>query len=153
MVETLFLELVRSFVYDRFALDPVAATVAGVHEHDHEYGDHTAAGYAARRAFSESSLTRFERAGGEELDPAQRIDRDLILAELRGERALHSFERWRRDPGLYPGLITRGAYYLVTREFTRVEERLALCGERLAQAPAVLDAARANLDPARVPVA
>ena len=63
MVETLFVELVRSFVYDRFAQDPVSATVAGVHAHDHEYGDHTAAGYAARREFSESSLRRFEEAG------------------------------------------------------------------------------------------
>src|SRR5690349_15256751 len=130
MVETLFVELVRSFVYDRYALDPVAATVAGVHTHDHEYGDHTAAGYAARREFSESSLQRFEEAG-EGLSPVQEVDRDLILAELRGERALVAFERWRRDPGLYPGLVTRGAYYGVTRDFAQIEERLALVTERL----------------------
>src|ERR1700741_5047114 len=138
MVEPLFLELVRSFVYDRFALDPVSATVAGVHTHDHEYGDHTAAGYAARREFSESSLRRFEEAG-EGLSPNQEIDRDLILAELRGERALSTFERWRRDPGLYPGVVTRGAYYGLTRENAQLEERLALVTERLEQAPAVLD--------------
>ncbi|HYK97392.1 MAG TPA: DUF885 domain-containing protein [Candidatus Acidoferrales bacterium] len=150
MVETLFVELVRSFVYDRYALDPVAATVAGVHAHDHEYGDHTAAGYAARREFSESSLQRFEEAS-EGLSPAQQVDRNLILAELRGERALVAFERWRRDPGLYPGLVTHGAYYGVTRDYAQVEERLALVTERLEKAPALLDAGRANLDPARVP--
>ena len=33
-----------------------------------------------------------------------------------------------------------------------MEERLALLGERLAEAPAALDAARANLDPALVPI-
>ena len=151
MVETLFIELVRSFVYDRFGLDPVTATVAGVHAHDHEYGDHTAAGYAARRAFSESSLQRFEEAG-EGLSPAQEIDRELILAELRGDRALHSFERWRRDPVMYPSMITRGAYYTVNRDFAQLEERLALTAERLAQAPALLETARENLDPTRVPV-
>ena len=150
MVETLFVELVRSFVYDRFALDPVAATVAGVHTHDHELGDYSADGFAARRAFAEQWLTRLEEAG-EGLSPAQEIDRDLMLAELRGERALFAFERWRRDPTLYAGVITRGAYYGVMREYSPMEERLALLAERLAQAPALLDAARANLDPKRVP--
>ena len=43
-----FIELVRQFVYDRFALEPVAATVAGVHQHDHELGDFTADGFARR---------------------------------------------------------------------------------------------------------
>src|SRR5438067_2835800 len=151
MVETLFVELVRSFVYDRFALDPVSATVAGVHAHDHELGDLSANGFAARRSFSEEWLARMTEAS-EGLSPAQEIDRDLILAELRGERALFGFERWRRDPGLHPSVITRGAYYGVTREYAPMEERLALLAERLAQAPAALDAARANLDPGRVPV-
>src|SRR2546430_907037 len=150
MVETLFVELVRSFVYDRFALDPVSATVAGVHAHDHELGDLTAEGFAARRAFSEEWLTRL-RDVGEGLSPAQEIDRDLMLSDLRGDRALFAFERWRRDPGLYPSIITRGAYYGVTREYSPMEERLALLAERLAHAPAALDAARANLDPRRVP--
>src|SRR5438045_5633374 len=151
MVETLFVELVRSFVYDRFALDPVAATVAGVHTHDHELGDLTATGFAARRTFSEEWRTRLG-AAGEGLSPAQEIDRDLMLSDLRGERALFAFERWRRDPGLYPSVVTRGAYYGVTREYSPMEERLALLAERLGQAPAALDAARANLDPKRVPV-
>ena len=150
MVETLFVELVRSFVYDRFALDPVSATVAGVHAHDHELGDLTAEGFAARRAFSEEWLTRL-RDVGEGLSPAQEIDRDLMLSDLRGDRALFAFERWRRDPGLYPSIITRGAYYGVTREYSPMEERLALLAERLAHAPAALDTARANLDPRRVP--
>ncbi len=150
MVETLFIELVRSFVYDRFALDPVAATVMGIHTHDHELGDFTEQGFGERRAFAEEWLGRFTDAN-EGLTPAQEVDRDLIIAELRGEVALHDFERWRRDPGVYSGVITRGAYYGILREYSLMEERLALLAERLAQAPAVLDAGRANLDPARVP--
>ena len=81
-----FIELVRQFVYDRFALEPTAATVAGVHQHDHELGDFTSAGFAARRAFSEEWLARFEGVD-EALFPQQEIDRELILSELRGERA------------------------------------------------------------------
>ena len=150
MSDPSFTELARQFVYDRFALEPVAATIAGVHLHDHTLGDLTAAGFAARRAFTEEWIGRLEEER-DGLGVAQEIDRDLILSDLRGERATAGFERWRRQPGLYSDLITRGAYYALLRQQAPLEERLALLAERLAEAPAVLDAARANLDPARVP--
>jgi uncharacterized protein (DUF885 family) len=151
MVGTLLDELARTFVFDRFALEPVAATVMGVHEHDHRLGDLTADGFAARRAFTEEWLGRVESVAEDELTDAQRVDKALVLADLRGERALHSFERWRRQPGLYSDLITRGAYYALLRTHTRVEDRLATLAERLAEAPAALEAARANLEPSLVP--
>jgi uncharacterized protein (DUF885 family) len=150
VVETSFTELVRQFVYDRFALEPVAATVAGVHTHDHELGDLSAAGFAQRRAFSEEWLTRFEQVT-EGLSPAQEVDRELLISDLRGERATASFERWRRNPGTYSDLITRGAYFALLRTHAPLEERLATLAERLAQAPAALDHARENLDPHLVP--
>ena len=125
--------------------------MAGVHDHDHLLGDFTADGFAARRAFYEeweSKLTGHE----EQLTASAEVDRDLILSEIRGERALFAFERWKRSPGLYSDVITRGAYYTLLREYSTMEERLALLAERLAAAPAALEAARANLDPALVPV-
>jgi len=149
-MDTSFTELVRQFVYDRFALEPVAATVAGVHTHDHELGDLSAAGFARRRAFTDEWLSRLEQVS-EGLSPAQDVDRELILSDLRGERALHSFERWRRSPGLYSDVITRGAYFALLRTHAPLEERLALLAERLAQAPAALDHARENLDPKLAP--
>ncbi|HKW78124.1 MAG TPA: DUF885 domain-containing protein [Candidatus Limnocylindria bacterium] len=152
MSETSFIELARQFVYDRFALEPVAATVAGYHEHDHRLGDLTADGFAQRRAFSQEWLARFEAFDTEGLAPAQDVDRQLILTELRGERALLPFERWKRQPGLYSDLITRGAYFALLREHAPIAERLAVLAERLAEAPAALESARANLDPALVPV-
>ena len=152
MVETLpFVDLVRTFVYDRFALDPVAATIAGVPQYDHQLGDVTAAGWAKRREFAEGWLARVEALQTADLGAAQLIDRELLLADLRGERALAGFERWRRDPGIYSDLVTRGAYYALLRENAPIEERLAVLAERLAQAPAALDAGRANLDPTLVP--
>ncbi len=150
MADIPFTETVRQFVYDRFALEPVAATVAGVHQHDHTLGDLTADGFAARQAFTEDRIRSFEEER-ESLSIAQEVDRELILSDLRGERALLGFARWRRQPGLYSDLITRGAYYALLRGSSPMEERLALLAERLTGAPAVLKAARANLDPALVP--
>ncbi|MEX2047681.1 MAG: DUF885 domain-containing protein [Chloroflexota bacterium] len=142
---------VKTFLDDRFALEPVAATVMGNHSHDHRLGDFSAAGFAARDALTEDWLRRFTSMGEDSLDPYQKVDRDLVLAELRGEHALQSFERWRRQPSLYSDAITRGAYYTLLRGYSTVEDRLAMLAERLAEAPAALDAARENLDAARVP--
>jgi uncharacterized protein (DUF885 family) len=151
MVGTLLEATVKTFLDDRFALDPVAATVMGNHAHDHRLGDLSAGGFAARNAFIDESLRRFDGMSEESLDPYQKVDRHLVLSELRGEKALQPFERWRRQPSLYSDLITRGAYYILLRGYSTIEDRLAMLAERLAEAPAALDAARANLDPARVP--
>src|SRR5205823_8137493 len=96
-------------------------------------------------------ISRFEAFTENELFPAERVDRGLILADLRGDRAVRSFERWRRQPTLYSDPITRGAYYAFLREHAPLAERVATLAERLAQAPAALEAAKANLDPALVP--
>ena len=151
MVGTLLEATVKTFLDDRFALEPVAATVMGSHAHDHRLGDLTANGFAARNEFVDDWLRRFTGMGEDSLDPYQRVDRLLVLSELRGEKALQPFERWRRQPSLYSDLITRGAYYILLRGYSGPEDRLAMLAERLAEAPAALDAARANLDPARVP--
>src|SRR5687767_5991471 len=144
-----FAELVRSFVDGRFALDPVAATIAGVHDHDARLGDFSADGFAERDAFAQTWLQRFESAATDV--PAERTDRELLVAELRGQHAVQPFERWRRDPGLYSDAITRGAYYALIREEGPQDERLHALAARLEEAPAALDAARSNLDPDRVP--
>lgn len=151
MVGTLLEATLKTFLDDRFALEPVAATVMGNHAHDHRLGDLTADGFAARNAFTAEWLKRFDGMGDDSLDPYQKVDRLLVLSELRGERALEPFERWRRQPSIYSDLITRGAYYILLRGYSTLEDRLAMLAERLAEAPAALDAARANLDPARVP--
>src|SRR5258705_10753148 len=106
MAYSSFTELVRQFVYDRFALEPVAATIAGVHQYDHTLGDLTADGFAARQSFTLDWIARFEEEH-ETLSASQEIDRDLILSDLRGERAMQGFDRWRRLPGLYSQRITR----------------------------------------------
>ncbi|TMC78701.1 MAG: DUF885 domain-containing protein, partial [Chloroflexi bacterium] len=111
----------------------------------------SADGFGERDRFSEDWLARFEAVEDVELSPFERVDRDLILAELRGERALRPFARWRRQPTLYSDTITRGAYYAFLREHAPLAERVATLAERLAEAPAIIEAAEANLDPALVP--
>src|SRR5438034_10297149 len=127
------------------------ASMAGIHTHAYRLGHFTADGFAARDRFNDDWLTRFEAFTENEIFPAERADRALILADLRGERAVRAFARWRRQPTVYSDSITRGAYYAFLREHAPLAERVATLAERLAQAPAALEAAKANLDPAVVP--
>jgi uncharacterized protein (DUF885 family) len=142
---------VDAFVHDRFALDPTAATIAGIHDHDARLADLSEDGFAARDAFTDRWLHVFGSHDEASLAPADRTDLRLILGELRGQRALRPFERWRRQPSLYSDAITRGAYYALIREEGDLETRLGALAERLAQAPRALKHAVANLDADRVP--
>jgi len=141
----------EAFVRERYALDPTAATIAGVHDHDHRLADLTAGGFAARDAQGDRALAEFAAVDASALEPAERTDLALILAELRGDRAVRDFARWRRQPSLYSDAIIRGAYYALLRSGSSPEPRLLALADRLEQAPAALEAAIANLDGALTP--
>jgi len=139
------------FVRDRYALDPTAATIAGLHDHDAELADLSLDGFAARDAFVDRWLHVFEAHDPSAWSATDRTDLALVLGELRGEKALRPFERHVRQPSLYSDAITRGAYYALIREEGDAETRLGALAERLEQAPAALRHAVTNLDPERVP--
>jgi uncharacterized protein (DUF885 family) len=146
-----FEQQVEAFVRDRYALDPTAATIAGLHDHDARLADLSADGFAAREAFTDRWLHVFESHDGTTWPAAARTDLALVLGELRAEQAVRPFERHVRQPSLYSDAITRGAYYALIREDGDVDTRLGALAERLEQAPAALRHAVANLDPDRVP--
>src|SRR5436190_5054572 len=149
--EPAFRQQLEAFVRDRYALDPTAATIAGIHEHDAKLADLSLEGFAARDAFTDRWLRAFESRDRSSLSATDRTDLGLVLGELRGEKALRPFERHARQPSLYSDAITRGAYYALIREEGDPETRLGALAERLEQAPAALRHAVANLDPDRVP--
>ncbi len=146
-----FAATVERHVRERYALDPVAATAAGIHDHDDRMPDLSARGFAERDAFVDRWISTLDGTVPQKMWPVERTDRDLLLADLRGQRDLRSFERWRRDPGLYANAVVRGAYYLLIREETPLEERLAKLATRLGRTGAALAAARDNVDTDRTP--
>jgi len=146
-----FRALAARFVAERYALDPVAATAAGIHRHDHRMPDMTGPGFADRDAFVDRWVTELEAVPPQDLGPVERTDRALILADLRGQKAVREFARWRRDPGMYSNAVIRGAYYPLIRETLGLEDRLPRLAQRLGHAGDVLAAARENIDPDRTP--
>ncbi len=146
-----FRALAARHVAERYELDPVAATAAGIHDHDHRMPDLTGPGFGDRDAFVDRWITELEAIAPQDLGPLERTDRALLLADLRGQKAVREFARWRRDPGLYANAVIRGAYYPLIRETLVLEDRLQRLAQRLAHAGDVLAAARENIDPDRTP--
>ena len=143
--------LVARHVKERYAMEPVAATAAGIHDHDHRMPDMSGPGFGDRDAFVDRWVTELEAVAPQDLGPLERTDRALLLADLRGQKAVRDFARWRRDPGMYSNTVIRGAYYALIRETLVLDERLGRLAERLGHTADVLAAGRENIDPDRVP--
>ena len=137
---------VDAFLAEYFALQPVAATLAGSHDFDGLWPDVSAAGRAEWLAYVERWRTELAGFGDDVLDADEGVDRDLLLgvldAERFGETELRE-DAW--SPMAWVYLIGEGFFTLVAREFAPLAERLASVASRAEGLPAVVDGAREAL--------
>ena len=126
-----FAARVDAFLAEFFALHPLTATTAGMHDHDAEWPDVTEAGRMRRLEFYDRWLTE--------------------LAEYRfGETELRE-ETW--NPIAWVYMLGDGLFTLIAREFAPLETRLTSITGRIEAIPAVLGAAREALGSGERPVA
>ncbi|HEU0129412.1 MAG TPA: DUF885 domain-containing protein [Mycobacteriales bacterium] len=129
--------------------NPVAATALGVDGHDGRLPDLTAEAFAAKAADEDAWLARFAALPDDELNPDERIDRDLAVSTLRGSQLERDWAVWRRNPDTYTAPALNGVFLLFLHGAGRDAGELAHAAvERLRATPALLAAGRANLDPA-----
>jgi uncharacterized protein (DUF885 family) len=138
--------LLDEYVTWYFDNHPIGASTLGAQGYDDRLDDFSAAGFEARRAGREQWLRRFEAVDGEpDLDDG--IDRDLVVAFLRGERVLDEWPLWKRDPVHYLTSVFASLYQPFLHRLRPDAELVASAVERLRQVPTALSALRANLDP------
>jgi uncharacterized protein (DUF885 family) len=129
-------------VFDTF---PTAATVFGRHEHDGRLEVLTSDrldDFTRRLAELRRRVTAVGPADEEEA-----VDRDALAASISEALLAEEIERpWRRNPFEAATAVPASILLLVARDFAPLEQRLADAAERLEQAPAFLDRARALLD-------
>lgn len=144
--------IIEGYLDLRWQLDPVAATAAGVHEHDPRLADRSAAGVRAMAAAIRAFASSLEEGEAETVDEA--IDQTAALNAARTD--LQVLERWRpfaRDPGWHLRHLLDGLFYLLLTVPDDPEARTAALVARLEAAPGFLQAAREALtDPAPVHV-
>jgi uncharacterized protein (DUF885 family) len=141
-----FSDQVEAFFTEFFALNPLAATAAGMHDHDGSWPDLGDAGRVARLAFAARWAAVFEAFPGVDLDRDQAVDRSLLLLvldELRFEDEQLRQLAW--DPLEWVYVMGAGIFPLVAREFAPLAERLASIAGRLEGLPALVDDARESL--------
>lgn len=131
---------------------PVRATGLGVHEHDARLPSYDRASVQGRIDDLLDLLSRLERIQVTVLEHDRRWDYVILDFGLRAELLeLEETRRWATDPRLYTGALASGVSSLAQRQFAPVDERVRSLTARMAAAPDLLAAARANLrNPPRI---
>jgi hypothetical protein len=123
------LDVVERFLECHFRLNPVDATFAGVHAHDHQLPDWSPAGLD--RAVGEMLLLRAmlpgdAQRGGDVATPGSTAEIDRRLADAALEIRIAEFSGphfHRGNPSLWAGEAIFGIIALMTREFAPIEDR------------------------------
>jgi uncharacterized protein (DUF885 family) len=132
--------------FDRwFAYYPTQASGAGLHEYDPLLGPRDRASIETYIADLRAIEDRFEAMDAAALSPSERLDRDLILREVRGDLFwLDDVGTWRKDPRYYAGQWDLTLLLLL--DYAPLEERANAVVSRLERFPALIESARANLE-------
>lgn len=130
-----FAELAAAFLRDEHEASPVAASRLGLTEYDHRADDLSEAAFVQRTRASADWLARFEAVPAADLDAAARIDRDLLLAVLRGRAVMADWQMWRRQPDAYLGPGLSGVFALFLHRLRPEAELVRAAAARLRAVP------------------
>ena len=145
-----FERIARDYYRRYLALHPEEATQLGDHRFDRRSADPSKTGIAADRALYRGTLAALERMPASSLPIEDAVDRDILAVDLHARLFdLDVLQTWRWQVTDYSP--TQGVYVLLARDYAPLRQRLAAANERLKAIPAIVRAARANLDrPPRV---
>ena len=142
-----FDSLAAATLEDYYRRNPTTATYLGIHKYDGQLEDLSQAAIAA-----EAQALHGFRDRTAAIDPAtltldRQLDREQLLGAIDSQLLTNEVIRmWARDPDRYSSNLTRTAFIMIKRSFAPPEERMRLLIARENRMPAVLAAARANLD-------
>ncbi|HET9752279.1 MAG TPA: DUF885 family protein, partial [Myxococcales bacterium] len=145
-----FEALARRYVEDLLARAPETATRLGDHRGDARLNDYTQEGVGKELEADKAALGELSGIDARALSPEDSIDLRILRNRLEAQvYALETLREWQWNPLRYnPG---EAIHALVARDFAPAEERLRSAIGRLGAVPAVVAAAKANLqNPPRV---
>jgi uncharacterized protein (DUF885 family) len=145
------IQLIDDFLANEWELSPVRATSVGLTDYDERLDDMSAEAFHRRDGDAAEWLRRFESTADEGLSATQQIDRDLVVAMLRGRLIQADWQGWRRDPMVYSAPIMDGLFTLFLHRLRPDRELVDAAVARLEQVPRALEQGRANLDPGLAP--
>ena len=135
-----------------FKYDPAQATAVGFHQYDTNLPSMTAAEIESQAA----ALHKFEQEvatfGAAGLSALAAADRDLLLAQIRGQLlTLEVVRPWEKNPDVYSSGVSSAIFLIMSRSFAPPAERLKAVIAREKLVPLLFQSARENLkNPPRV---
>jgi uncharacterized protein (DUF885 family) len=149
MIETvrLFGALREEFVEVTLRHNPVAATMAGIHDYDALLPDDSPDGVRERGAWLRDFDQRLvATVPWQDLPTEHRVDFAIMRSKVAAMQAdLEELKRHARYPAMYSEAALNGLFLLMARPFAPLEERKEPILARLMAIPDYLKAARANL--------
>ncbi len=148
-----FAALAKRYLSEMLALQPISATQLGDHRFDAEVDDVSAMGRVRRNALSRSLLAQAQTFLPGDLSRENQVDLALLKNQLRYELWTDQvLQSWAWDPQIYSSLAGGALYSLMARDYAPLPDRMRAAVARMGKLPALLAQARAELQPARVPL-
>ena len=138
--------LVEEFIPSHMAQRPLDAVALGWHQYDGGFPSLERSALVAEQARLARYEAEFAAIEDRRLSPAQHRDLQAILAAIRTER--WKFEQQKapwRNPMFYAGAVDVSIY--LKRDWAPLADRVRSLSAVLRHAPAVMRAAKANLEP------
>jgi uncharacterized protein (DUF885 family) len=141
-----FDSLAQQFYDNQRAFDPIWSTSLGLHDHDRELPDFSAAAVERRLATLRKWRERFAALDASKLSPSEAIDLSLVKMDIESNLLeLGQRQMWRHNPDFYPGTAVQSVYGIIKRNFASATERLQSVIAREQKIPALLAEAKKNL--------
>ena len=147
-----FERLSQQYLDAMIDLNPIYGTQLGDHRHDADLPDVSAAGRSVDLRTAQGFLAALKTIDKERLSRSNQVDYLLLQDQL--EYAVWSQEveqQWAWNPQVYNDTASYALYGLVARDFAPFEERFPSIVSRMEKLPSFLEAAREQIDVARVP--
>jgi uncharacterized protein (DUF885 family) len=141
-----FGQFVDRYLDDWARRHPSIAAGNGIHDHDGRLDDFSASGIAVEIAALKRDAATLRAFDEKRLTPDERVDRRILLGVIDGWLLeQETLQNWRRNPMLYASALADGVHNLMTMASNPAPVRMRRVITKLAQVPAFLDAARANV--------
>jgi uncharacterized protein (DUF885 family) len=135
-----------------FRYDPVQGTQAGFHQYDAMLPSGSRADIEAQTAALHKFEQEVEGFDARGLTPAAAADRELMLAQIRGQLlSVEVIRPWEKNPDVYSSGVSSAVFVVMSRNFAPAAERLKSVIAREKLMPRLFQSARENLkNPPRI---
>jgi uncharacterized protein (DUF885 family) len=146
-----FSSLVKDYLTERYEESPTWASMLGLTDYDERSEDLSAEAFRRRDAAVVEWTKRFAAVAADTLTEDERIDRDVILASLRGRELTQPRMDWKRQPNTYLNPSLGGVFTLFLHRLRPERDLAEAARARLLAVTKHVADGKANVDFALVP--